>query len=53
MNYIVGMAAVNAFNLEQVAKRGETYYLANKEKVDRLIETATGFSEALKQEGFL
>jgi hypothetical protein len=50
-NYVVSMAAVNAFNLEQVMKRGDAYYWANKEKVDRLIETVTGFAEALKQEG--
>ena len=52
INYIVGMAAVNAFNLGQVMERGEVYYRENHEKVDRLIQTATDFAEALKQEGF-
>lgn len=51
-NYVVGMATVNAFNLEQVVKHGIAYYEANKAKVDRLFAEATGFADALRAEGF-
>jgi hypothetical protein len=50
--YVIGMAAINTFNLEQVAKHGASYYQDNKEKVDRLIAEATIFAKALQESGF-
>lgn len=50
--FVVGMASVNAFNLEQVVEQGVAYYEANKAKVDRLFAEATGFAEALRAEGY-
>lgn len=51
-NYVVGMAAINSFNLEQVMKHGVSYYQVNTEKVDRLIAESTGFANALRESGF-
>jgi len=50
--FVVGMASVNAFNLERVVKQGVAYYEANKAKVGRLFAEATGFAEALRAEGY-
>lgn len=50
--YVVSMAVVNSFNLEQVEKQGAFYYQANKEKVDRFIAEATGFAKALQESGY-
>lgn len=50
--YVVSMAVVNSFNLEQVEKHGAFYYQANKEKVDRLIAEATGFAKVLRESGY-
>lgn len=50
--FVVGMASVNAFNLEQVVKQGAAYYEANKAKVDRLFTEATEFASALRAEGY-
>lgn len=51
-NYVVGMATVSAFNLEQVVKHGVAYYEANKAKVDRLFAETAVFAESLRAEGY-
>ena len=51
-NIIVGMAVLNAFNLEQVAKRGADFYCKNMAKVDRLFRAAGEFAGSLQAEGF-
>ncbi len=50
VNYVVGMASVNSFNLEQVIKHGENYYQANRELVDKLLAEAGVFAESLSVE---
>ena len=49
---VVGIAALNAFNLEQVINQGADYYERNRQKVDRLLREASQFAESLQAEGF-
>lgn len=51
-NIVVAMAALNAFNLEQVVKQGADYYGKNRMKVDRVLREASEFAASLQAEGF-
>ncbi len=51
-NYVIGMATINSLNLEQIIQRGARYGEANKEKIERFLEDAAGFANALQQHGF-
>lgn len=51
-NLVISMCAINAFNLEQVAKQGADYYEKNRRKVDRLMHEASQFAASLQAEGF-
>ena len=51
-NIVLSMSALNKYNLEQVLKQGDQYYVANRNKVDHFLATATVFADSLMEEGY-
>ncbi len=51
-HYIVGVAGMISFLLEILATHGESFYDANKEKANKLLQEAILFATSLQAEGY-
>jgi hypothetical protein len=51
-HYIVGVAGMISFLLETLASHGESFYDANKEKANKLLQDASSFASSLQAEGY-
>lgn len=51
-HYMVGVAGMVSLLLEMFASHGESFYDANKEKANKLLQEANSFATSLQAEGY-